>query len=195
MSVETTRTFLAVFPPATVVERLADALEAVRQPGDGVGWVKSANVHYTLRFLGDLEPAGVEAAQRAAVRAAAAARPFRVALGAPGIFPDARRPRVLWLGANEGAQALTGLSRALESALMTEGFSRADKPFAPHLTLGRVRDTADGPKVAARFLAGRYPADAFEVRELVVVKSTLDPRGALYEPLATAALGSVPGTP
>jgi 2'-5' RNA ligase len=192
---ETTRTFLAVFPPATVVERVADALEAVRQAGDGVGWVKSANIHYTLRFLGDLEPAGLEAAQRAAVRAASASKPFRVALGGPGIFPDARRPRVLWLGANEGAQALTGLARVLETALMTEGFGRADKPFAPHLTLGRVRDTANAAKVTARFLAGSYPADAFEVRELVVVRSTLDPRGALYEPLATAALGSVPGTP
>jgi len=192
---ETTRTFLAVFPPAAVVERVADALESIRHAGDGVGWVKSANVHYTIRFLGDLEPAAVEAAKRAAVRAAAGTAPFRVALGAPGIFPDARRPRVLWLGASEGAQPLTGLARVLETALLAEGFGRADKPFAPHLTLGRVRDTADGPKVAARFLAARFPSDVFEVRELLVVRSTLDPRGALYEPLAAVALGSVPDAP
>jgi 2'-5' RNA ligase len=192
---ETTRTFLAVFPPVTVVERVADALESVRQAGDGVGWVKSANVHYTLRFLGDLEPAGVEAAKRAAAHAALATSPFRIALGSPGIFPDARRPRVLWLGASAGAQALTGLARALETALVSEGFGRADKPFAPHLTLGRVRDTADGPKVATRFLAARFPSDAFEVRELLVVRSTLDPRGALYEPLAAVAFGSVPDAP
>ena len=192
---ETTRTFLAVFPPATVVERVADALESVRQAGDGVGWVKAANVHYTLRFLGDLEPAGVEAAKRAAVRAATNTPPFQVALGAPGIFPDARRPRVLWLGASAGAQPLTGLARVLETALMAEGFGRADKPFAPHLTLGRVRDSADGPKVAARFLAASFPAHPFEVRELLVVRSKLDPRGALYEPLAAVALGSVPDAP
>ena len=184
----TTRTFLGVFPPPGVVERVADALEQVRQAGDGVGWVKSANVHYTLRFLGDLEPAGVEAAVRAAQRAAAATKRFRIALGAPGVFPDARRPRVLWLGASEGAQALTGLARVLETALMTENFGRADKPFAPHLTLGRVRDTADGAKVSARFLAGVFPRDGFEVGELVVVRSTLDPRGAVYEPIERAAL-------
>jgi 2'-5' RNA ligase len=193
--VETTRTFLAVFPPVTVVERVADALESVRQAGDGVGWVKAANVHYTLRFLGDLEPAGVEAAKRAAARAAAASKPFQVALGAPGIFPGGRRPRILWLGASAGEQALIGLARVLETALMTEGFGRADKPFAPHLTLGRVRDTADGAAVSARFLAGAFPADAFEVRELLVVRSTLDPKGAHYEPLAAAVLGSVPGAP
>jgi len=190
---ETTRTFLAVFPPATVVERVTSAVDVLRQPGDGVGWVKSGNVHYTLRFLGDLEPAGVEAAKRAAARAAGTSRPFRVALGAPGVFPEARRPRVLWLGASEGGTALTGLARVLEIALLAEGFSRADKPFAPHLTLGRVRDAADGPRVATRFLAGTFPADAFEVRELVVVRSTLDPAGARYEPLATVPFGSVPG--
>ena len=102
---------------------------------------------------------------------------------------------MLWLGASEGAQALTGLARVLETALLNEGFGRADKPFAPHLTLGRVRNTADGPKVAARVLAAKVPADAFEVRELIVVRSTHDPRGALYEPLAAVALGSVPGGP
>jgi len=189
----TIRTFLGVFPPITVVERIADALEQVRQAGDGVGWVKSANVHYTLRFLGDLEPAGVEAAKRAAVRAAQSVKPFRISLGAPGVFPDPRRPRVLWLGAHEGAAELTGLARGLETALGAEGFARADKPFAPHLTLGRVRDAADGPAVAKRFLGGKFPGDAFDVRELVVVKSTLDPRGAHYEPIAAVALGSVPG--
>ena len=183
------RTFLGVFPPPVVVERIADALESVREAGDAVGWVKSANVHYTLRFLGDLEPAGVEAAKRAAVQAARASKAFRISLGAPGVFPDPRRPRVLWLGAQEGASELVALARALENALGAEGFARADKPFAPHLTLGRVRDTADGPKVARRFLAGKFPADAFDVRELVVVKSTLDPRGARYEPIAAVALG------
>lgn len=183
------RTFLGVFPPPAVVERIADALEQVRQAGDGVGWVKSANVHYTLHFLGDLEPAGVEAAKRAAVRAAQGSKPFRLALGAPGVFPDPRRPRVLWLGAKGGASELIALARGLEGALASEGMGRADKPFAPHLTLGRVRDSADGPKVAARFLAGKFPGDTFEVRELVVVQSTLDPRGARYEPIAGVALG------
>jgi 2'-5' RNA ligase len=183
------RTFLGVFPPPQVVERIADALEHVRQAGDAVGWVKSANVHYTLRFLGDLEPAGVEAAKRAAVRAAQESKAFRISLGAPGVFPDPRRPRILWLGANEGAAELSALARALESALAGEGFARAEKLFAPHLTLGRVRDTADGSKVAARFLGGTFPGDAFEVRELLVVKSTLDPRGARYVPIAAVALG------
>ncbi len=183
-----TRTFLAVFPPNDVVLRLAAAIDALKQPGDGVGWVRPANLHYTLRFLGALAPAQVEAARRAAAAAAGGAAPFTVRLGAPGMFPDARRPRVLWLGAAEGASALTRLASGLETALAREGFAPADKPFAPHLTLGRVRDAADGPAVARRFAGAEFPGAGFDVRELLVVKSTLDPGGARYEVIGRAPL-------
>lgn len=185
---DTTRTFIAVFPPPDVVERIARALDVLKQPGDGVGWVRPANVHYTLRFLGDLDADGVVATRRAAADAARAAAPFRVTLGAPGLFPNDRRPRILWLGAAGGAPALTALAAGLEAALLAEGLGAADKAFTPHLTLGRVRDTADGPAVASRFRAAEFPGDVFEVSELVVVKSTLDPRGAKYESLAKERL-------
>ena len=147
---DTTRTFIAVFPPPDVVERMTRAVDALKQPGDGVGWVRPANIHYTLRFLGDLDDAAVTTARRAAADAARAAAPFRVTLGAPGLFPNDRRPRILWLGAAGGAPALTAL--------------------------------------AARFKAGEFPGDVFEVGELVVVKSTLDPKGARYEALAKEPL-------
>ncbi|MEP7028030.1 MAG: RNA 2',3'-cyclic phosphodiesterase [Candidatus Eisenbacteria bacterium] len=186
---DTTRTFVAVFPPADVVARIATAIDALRRPGDGVGWVHTPNLHYTLRFLGDLEPERLAAARRAAARAAGECSPFSVRLGAPGLFPDARRPRVLWLGAAEGEGPLTRLAAHLEAALAADGFAPADKPFAPHLTLGRVRDAADGAAVARRFTDAPPPDALFEVRELVVVKSTLDPRGARYEPLARLELG------
>jgi 2'-5' RNA ligase len=185
--VETTRSFLAVFPPADVVAHVARAVDALRRPGDGVGWVRPENVHYTLRFLGDLDGAGLAAAGRAGAKAAAENRPFQVTLGGPGMFPNDRRPRVLWLGATRGAHELVKLASALEAALTAEGLARDDKPFAPHLTLGRVRDAGDH-SIPSRFAAGSFPADSFDVRELVLVKSTLDPRGARYEPLERFAL-------
>lgn len=188
---ETTRTFVGVFPPESVVERVAQAIDAMRRPSDGVGWVKAANLHYTLRFLGDLDADGIAAARRAGALVAQGIAPFRVVLGGPGMFPNDRRPRVLWLGASAGGTALSALAFALESMLADSGLGRADKPFAPHLTLGRVRDAAN-PDIGPRFAAGEFPAAAFEVREVVLVKSTLDPGGARYEPLTRFALGSVP---
>ena len=187
MSADTTRAFLAAFPPPEVVAAVARAVDALRRPGDGVGWVRPENVHYTLRFLGDLDGAGLAAAEKAASRAVKGRAPFRVKLGGPGMFPNDRRPRVLWLGAVAGAVELTGLASALEAALAAEGLGAADKPFAPHLTLGRVRDAGDHA-IPSRFMAGEFPAESFDVREIVLVKSTLDPRGARYEVLKRFAL-------
>jgi len=183
------RTFIAVFPPAAVVADLAATVARVRRPGDGVSWTKAGNLHYTLRFLGDLSSGRVEAATRAAAAAVVGVAPFTLTLGGTGAFPDLRRPRVLWIGAAEGGETLALLARSLSVALEREGFPREDKPFVSHLTLGRVRDGGEGDP-AVRLAAAEFPPAAFEVRELVVVKSTLSPGGSIYEPVARATLSS-----
>ena len=136
------RTFLAVFPPASVQQDLAEALERLRQPGEGVSWVRAQNLHYTLRFLGEVEEARIPAVTHAARDAVRGAASFRLALGGAGAFPDFRRPRVLWIGARQGGEALELLAKSLQEALRRQGFGRADQPFRAHLTVGRVRDAA-----------------------------------------------------
>jgi RNA 2',3'-cyclic 3'-phosphodiesterase len=173
------RLFLAVFPPPAVQRAARAVSDALRHPGDGVSWVRADNLHYTMRFLGEV---GTDGARRAAeaARAAAAAEPaFEAALGAPGAFPDARRARVIWLGLARGAEPLVRLARALESELRTRGFDRADKPFAAHLTLGRVREA--GADWTPRLAAVAPSADAtFRVERLCVVESELSPGGSIY---------------
>jgi RNA 2',3'-cyclic 3'-phosphodiesterase len=179
------RLFLAVFPPRAAQAEAERAIEALHSHGDGVSWVRRENLHYTLRFLGDLGEDGARRAGKAAVEAAAACAPFDAALAAPGAFPTAARARVLWLGMREGAENLRALARALEEALRARGFDRADKPFAPHLTIGRVRVPADWTAK----LAAAPPVDArFRVESLLLVRSTLSPGGSRYDVLATAPL-------
>ena len=185
---ETTRTFVAVFPPSDVAARIAAALDALRAPGDGVSWVRSTNLHFTLRFLGDLAFHDVEAARRAAALAARGAAPFRLVLGGHGMFPNSLQPKVLWLGVKDGADALVALAAQLEITLAGEGFPPPDKAFTPHLTLARVRDRADGAAVGRRFAAATLAGEAFEVGDLVVVKSTLGAGGPRYEPLGRYSL-------
>ena len=187
----TTRAFIAVFPPAEVREAVAGHLDAVRTPRDGVAWVRAANLHFTLRFLGDLESARLEAARHALVAAAAApdSAPFRVRLGGAGAFPGPARARVLWLGVNEGAAPLALLAGRVEAALVREGFPRADRPFTPHLTLGRPRDPDGTAEAVARFLAAVFPQAEFAVGEIVLVSSALAAGGSIYAPIAHAALG------
>lgn len=191
------RVFVAVFPPREVLDALAALLERVRRPDDRISWVKRDNLHYTLRFLGELEPSRAEAAARAGHEAVRGMAPFEAALGEPGAFPDFRRPRVLWIGLAEGGPPLRLLAASLEEALRREGFGRADRPFAAHLTLGRVREPGSpaGAEAASRLREER--ADGrFRVDTLTVVRSQLNPRGSIYTPLAQCPLqGTSPGTP
>lgn len=180
------RLFLAVFPPAAVQEAADAVIESLRRPGDGISWVKRENLHYTMRFLGEVGEDGARRAAEAALEAVAGARAFGAVLGSLGAFPNPRRARVLWIGMSEGAEPLVSLARALEQALRGRGFDRADKPFAAHLTIGRVRDRDQdwGDRVvAAKPLGAR-----FTVGTLQVIESTLSPKGSIYRVRAEAPL-------
>jgi RNA 2',3'-cyclic 3'-phosphodiesterase len=182
------RLFLAVFPPPEVQRAAFGCIEALRRPGDGVSWVKPENLHYTLRFLGELGEDGARRAAEAAVEAAAKSREFTAALGGLGAFPNARRARVLWIGMSEGGEALVALAHDLDRALAQRGFGAPDKPFSSHLTLGRVREPHADWTAA---LAGPVPADPstrFTVGGICVVESQLSPRGSIYTVRARAPL-------
>ena len=181
------RIFLAVFPPADVQRAVHAAAEALKGTGDGVSWVKRENLHYTLRFMGDLGADGLRRVSEAAEDAAKTGPAFEGALGALGAFPSAQRARVLWAGMTDGAERLTALARALEAALARRGFDRADHPFSAHLTIGRVREPrADWTE---RLAAVRVePPARFMVDRLCVVESRLSPKGSAYTVLHEAKL-------
>jgi 2'-5' RNA ligase len=186
------RIFLAVFPPRAAQEVAARAIERLRRPEDGVSWVKQENLHYTIRFLGDLGEDGARRAAEAASEAGARHASFDARLGTLGAFPDPRRARVLWAGLVEGAAPLEALARDVEAGLRRKGFDRADRPFAAHLTLGRVRDP--GPdwtqalEAAAAGFAVERDAARFRVDRVLVVHSQLSPKGSIYTPRAEARL-------
>jgi len=178
------RLFIAVFPPpqARALARQAGAgLRRAEPAGARVSWVKEENLHYTMRFLGELGEDGARRIGEAALTAAAARRAFDAQLGAPGAFPNARRARVLWLGLSHGAEALVALAQALDRALAPRGFAAPDHPFSAHLTLGRVREpAADWSAALARAQPPEGPEARFRVERLTVVESTLSPQGSIY---------------
>ncbi len=184
------RVFIAVFPPAHVQEAVFAAAEMLKRPGDGVSWVKRENLHYTLRFMGELGDSGARRVGDAADEAARTATAFAAALGLLGAFPSAKRARVLWAGMTDGAEPLTALARTLESALKRRGFEPADHPFSAHLTIGRVRDPrADwGERLAA--VRVEPAAARFTVDRLRVMESRLSPQGSTYTVVHEARLAA-----
>ena len=195
------RVFLAVFPPPEVQAAAHAAGEALRRASEAdglaanaVSWVKLENLHYTLRFIGEV---GEDGARRLAVAATAAARTaasFQAALGGLGAFPRARGARVLWIGLAAGSEALVAVATALEVEVRRAGFGRADHEFTPHLTLGRVRQPGrDWSGTLERAAAAPGAGAArFAVDRILVVQSTLSPKGSRYEVFAEARLSLKP---
>jgi 2'-5' RNA ligase len=179
------RLFIAVFPPLDVQTTAYRAADPLRPGHDAVAWVRKGNLHYTMRFLGEVDDAGATNAA-AAMREAAASRPkFAAALGGFGAFPSAKRARVLWIGMLQGAEPMRLLASALDQSLVRRGFEPADERFEPHLTLGRVRVPGDW---TARLLDAPTVEARFQVDRMQLVKSVLAPGGSKYETVEDAAL-------
>ena len=184
------RIFLAVFPPPDVQRAAGAVLEALRSPGDGVSWVKPENLHYTLRFIGEVGGDGLRRVAEAAQVAASQHQAFDAALGGLGGFPTPRRARVLWIGMARGGPALEALAASLDRELERRGFEPEAQAFTAHLTIGRVRepraDWTDRLGQAATTL-GEPP---FRADRIAVVESALSPKGPTYLVRMSASLSA-----
>jgi 2'-5' RNA ligase len=187
------RLFVALEPPEPVRRRLAVLADELRRgagrAGDDVRWVPPENVHLTLQFLGAVPEERVAAVEAALRDAAAGARPLSLSLHGAGGFPNARRPRILWAGLEGDVAPLADLVRELGLRLGRLGFPPEERPFSPHLTLGRARDGHGAPGLAGALArAARIEPTPWRATELVLFESHLSPKGPRYEAVARAPL-------
>ncbi len=178
---ETFRAFIAVDLPETVRVFLAELQETIKSYEVPVKWVRPQNIHLTLKFLGDTDTA--QTARIVAAMTLAARDCPGVSLTAKdiGVFPDLKRPRVVWAGVNGQLEILKNLQRTLDDHLADLGFPKDRRTFSAHLTMGRVK----GKIVSARMKAAidglkGSESEPFEVDRIVLFKSELRPTGAVY---------------
>ena len=170
---------------------LGAAQDALRDRDLGsLRWVRPEGVHLTLKFLGETPADRLDAVRTAVAAAARRRAPFRLSLGPAGTF-GGRRPRVLWLAIEGDVEPLRELQSAVERELVAAGFPPEERDYSPHLTLARVPQPPP-PATARRLaeaLAGLDPPSAeFDVEEVLLMRSHLQPAGAVYETLAAFPL-------
>jgi 2'-5' RNA ligase len=188
---KTIRTFAAVFPSPAVREALHSLRTELEPQLPGLRWVAAENLHFTLRFFGNLTRAEIDRAARALDSVAPHCVPFDLELSGVGVFPGWKRPRVLWVGCGAGGNTLEALARSLEREFRAARLGRSDKPFRAHLTLGRWRDPRGlDPAPARSACEGRGAVGSFRVEEARIMQSTLGPGGPTYEVLHRANLGA-----
>jgi len=186
------RLFVAVDLPGQVREALARLQGGLRSHDlSDLRWVRPQGVHLTLKFLGETPAGRVAAITEALAGAIRGRRRSRLALGALGTFGGRRRPRVLWLDITGDIERLQELQAAVEEALVEVGFPPEERDFSPHLTLARVPQPGrpgTAERIAQALESVVPPRSEFDVREVVLMRSTLQPGGAVYERLAAFPL-------
>lgn len=182
----TIRAFLALDPPEEILAEIGRIQERLRKLIHGdLRWVRPEGIHLTLKFFGEIPENGVGSISAVAGPAAAAVNPFDLTIGGAGVFPDARRPRVFWLGMSGDVARLTAFQKGLERALGEIGFPPEERPFRPHLTLGRIKSPQGLTGLDRALEKGEaYRAGRFTASGLSLFQSDLTPRGAVYTRLA-----------
>jgi RNA 2',3'-cyclic 3'-phosphodiesterase len=170
------RVFVAVGFPPEVRMAITEHLDRRRLPGVPV---PAENLHFTLRFLGDLGSVDFDRLL-AALDEATLPDPFPVTLGGLGAFPKPQQATVLWLGVTAGGDGLEDLHSTVEGACDRAGLGREERPFRPHVTVSRIRPPEDVRAVIADLspLGLRSVID-----EIVVLRSHLGESAPRYEPL------------
>ncbi|MBL8164431.1 MAG: RNA 2',3'-cyclic phosphodiesterase [Anaerolineae bacterium] len=178
-----TRLFTAIELPEAVQKSLLPLCAGV----PGARWSRREQMHLTLRFIGEVDEAQFAAIREALKRARVS--PFGMALKGVGQFPPRGAPRVLWVG----VQAEPGLGQLythIQAALKTTGIAEDTRPYAPHITLARLKN-APPPESVRQFLArhGGYESDAIVADAFTLYSSVLAPGGATYRVEARYILG------
>jgi RNA 2',3'-cyclic 3'-phosphodiesterase len=177
------RLFVAIRIAPEVADRLCKAQAELAPALSDARWIKRDSLHLTLKFLGQVDDAKVVAIQKAVAAAVAPLPRFMISCRGLGVFPDIRRPRVIWAGL-EGAE-LAKIAQAAEAALAPLGFPREAREFKPHLTIGRWREGARGGDALRGELERwrHHDFGASPVDDAVLFQSVLKRGGAEYTPL------------
>lgn len=168
------RLFVAIDLPEVIKAQL----KALCADLTGAKWVSHAQMHLTLRFIGDTDEA--QQAQILTGLATIHATPLKMALQGVGQFPSKGKPRVIWVGMQADAE-LYALQKQLEQIITGIGFEPADRAFSAHITLARFRTPPSAEHVQRYFAQHQtFRTETFDVDRFILYSSQLTPNGSIY---------------
>ncbi len=174
------RAFIAVDISDEVRNNLVKAREMIGNKAAKIKFVERENLHVTLKFLGEIDETLVEEVKKALGEIAKKHKKHRVRVRGVGVFPNPNYVRVIWAGV-ENDEGIRAIANDVEREMRRLGF-RKDKDFVAHVTIGRVKFVRDKPALAATLKSlANEDFGEFEVGSIELKKSTLTPKGPIYE--------------
>lgn len=180
---------MAINLPAAEQQRLHHALAPLREFGLPARWVAPDSLHLTLKFLGWIEHGTVGEVESILMAVVKRHDTFDIEICELGAFPALSRPRVWWVGVNR-EPALLALQEELDGALEAAGFAREDRPYSPHVTIGRAKGRGGAGGRADPFTRSFDFRARVAVRTVDLMESKPSPRGARYELVLAAPLAT-----
>ncbi|MGQ9787738.1 MAG: RNA 2',3'-cyclic phosphodiesterase [Candidatus Hadarchaeaceae archaeon] len=184
------RAFIAIDISETLRQKLTEIQNQLKEVGGDLKLVESQNIHLTIRYLGEIPDKKVDETTGAINKAVVGTKKFNLEVKKIGAFPNLNYVRVIWAGVERGVDEVTALQKKIEKELQQIGF-QAESGFVPHLTIARVRSAKNKEKLV-KFIEekksiyfGTTPVSAVELK-----KSTLTPKGPIYDTLARIELES-----
>lgn len=165
-----------------VLNRLSAAQKLLVETGADLKLVEPENIHVTMRFLGGISPSMVDKIYETMKNVKFT--PFTIQLNGLGVFPSMNYPRVVWAGMKTGVEQLKSIFSQLEPQIRVLGFEPDAHGFSPHLTIARVRSSANKQRLAelvtkkSDYEFGTIKADCLRLK-----KSQLSPKGPTYSTL------------
>jgi len=170
------RSFIAIeIPFGRKIEELQSSIEGK------VKLVEKENMHITLKFLGDIDENMVKIIKE--IIENCKVEKFTIELKGVGFFPNERYIRVIWIGVNQ-YEPIVKMAKCIDSKLSKFGFQK-EKSYVPHLTVARAKG-----RVSIRNIDKFIHMDfgRVEIKEIKLKKSTLTPKGPIYEDIAVIQL-------
>ncbi|MCS7223533.1 MAG: RNA 2',3'-cyclic phosphodiesterase [Armatimonadetes bacterium] len=187
------RCFLAIELDDLVRDRLSKVIDDWSQHKASVKWVERDNLHLTIKFLGQFPDERVDDLSQRLQEVCRSVQPFVFNVEGTGVFPDWKRPRVIWIGVRDG-ELLKQVHKKVEGVTSRLGVEREERPFHPHITVGRVRTHQEiKPLMDAVKSLKDEPFGSVRADHLTFFESRLTSQGPIYRVISRFAFGGESG--
>ena len=181
---ELIRSFLAIELPRHIMEKIEEVQKDLKSSRADVRWVSPEKIHLTLKFFGNIDETMIDSIVNSIEGPVHKTSPFSLLARRIGAFPHLKNPRVIWMGLEDSKEALAPFQKEVELKLKEIGFEPEDRPFRPHLTIGRVNSNRGRNELLGmveKHLEEEF--GEFAVERVILFRSDLRPSGPIYTPL------------
>jgi len=190
------RSFIAIEISKSIQDAISRQIASLKQkyPNPGIRWVPSVNIHLTLKFLGEVSSQNLEILAKTIGDETKGLKPFSIPFLETGIFPNSRRPKVIWIGLSYQANLIT-LYKIIEAVSSSLGYQSEERPFTPHITLGRVGNDLS-PITIQKMMEDLRSIDISSlepvyIKSIKIFKSDIKLKGPVYSTIHTIPLNNI----